>query len=212
MDISRLQPDAEGKPDAERDPKSPEWRKIVTLESVSVILGRKGKGKSALAYFLCEEMVKVHDLLPVVINLPRERQHLLPTNYVIRELADIPSISDAVVVIDEGTTMLPAGSKLEDMIKGFVSLSRQRNQIIIFIFHSSSDVGSRILRGIDVILVKEPSMRQIQHGSKDAWFRTLLTESKERFEALQDMKADPRQYTFVDCEEPEFRGMLQNPL
>ncbi|MFA5186445.1 MAG: hypothetical protein WC551_08220 [Patescibacteria group bacterium] len=189
-----------------------EWRKIITPESVAIILGRKGKGKSALAYWVSEYMAKTHSLLPVVINLPRERQHLLPPSYVIRELPDIPRISDAVVIIDEGTTMLPAGSKLEDMIKGFVSLSRQRNQIILFIFHSSSDVGSRILRGVDAILIKEPSQRQIQHGSKDAWFRTLLSEAKDRFEALEDLKADPREYTFVDSEEPEFRGMLQNPL
>ena len=188
------------------------WSEMVKPSSVSIILGRKGFGKSALAYWLCDTRAKQHDLLRVVINLPRERQNLLPDNFVIRRLEDVPRLSDAVVIIDEGTTMLPAGSNLEQMVKGYVALSRQRNQAILFIFHSSSDVGSRILRGVDNILLKEPSQRQIQHGSKDSWWRQLLVEAKEKFEALVDLGSNPREFSFVDSEEPEFRGMLRNPL
>ena len=189
------------------------WHEIVRPETVSIILGRKGFGKSALAYWLCDEMAKQHELLPVVVNLPRERQGLLPETFIIRGLEDVPRLSDSVIIIDEGTTMLPAGQrKLEEMVKGYVALSRQRNQIILFIFHSSADVGSRILRGVDTILLKKPSQRQIQHGAKDNWWRGLLTEAKEKFEALSDLGANPREFTFVDSEEPEFRGILQNPL
>ena len=197
----------------EKEEQTVKWHEVVKPESVSIILGRKGFGKSALAYWLCDDNAKRHNLLPVVINLPRERQRLLPDSFVIRRLEDIPRLSDAAIIIDEGTTMLPAGEKkLEDMVKAYVALSRQRNQLILFIFHSSSDVGSRILRGVDAILLKEPSQRQIQHGSKDSWWRELLVEAKERFEALQDMSKNPKEFTYVDSEEPEFRGMLRNPL
>lgn len=196
-----------------QEEQSARWHEIVRPETVSVILGRKGMGKSALAYWLCEEISSKYNLLPVVINLPRERQHLLPASYVIRGLNDVPKLSDAFIIIDEGTTMLPAGQKkLEELVKGFVALSRQRNQIILFIFHASSDVGSRILRGVDTILLKEPSQRQIQHGSKDNWWRELLSEAKGKFKALADMGANPKEFTFVDSEEPEFRGALRNPL
>jgi len=197
----------------EKEGQTIKWQEIIKPETVSIILGRKGFGKSALAYWLCDDNAKRHNLLPVVINLPRERQHLLPQSFVIRGLDDVPRLSDAVIIIDEGTTMLPAGQKkLEEMVKGYVALSRQRNQIILFIFHASSDVGSRILRGVDVILIKEPSQRQIQHGSKDSWWFNLLSEAKERFEALADMGQNPKEFTFIDAEEPEFRGILKNPL
>jgi len=189
------------------------WHDIVRPSTVCLILGRKGEGKSALGYFLMEEMSKHNSLLPVVINLPREKQPLLPESFVIRSQRDIPSISDAIVLIDEGTTMIPAGQReLEELIKGYVALSRQRNQIILLVFHASSDVGSRILRGMDAILIKEPSMRQIQHGAKDSWWKALLTEAKERFESLRELGANTKQYTFVDSEVPEFRGILPNPL
>jgi hypothetical protein len=152
-------------------------------------------------------------LCPLVINLPKEKQNLLPPNFKIGTLKDIKDCHNSVILIDEGTTMLPAGqAKLEEMIKGFQALSRQRNQIFVLIFHASKDVGSRLLRGMDALLVKEPSQRQIQHGSKDAWWGQLLIEAKEKFTTITQMGDDPRCYTYVDSEEPEFRGLLRNPL
>ena len=193
--------------------KSIKWHDIIRPSTVSLVLGRKGEGKSGLCYFLLERMSEHYGLLPVVINLPREKQHLLPDNFVIRTHKEIPRMGDAIVLIDEGTTMLPAGrSKLEEMVKGYVALSRQRNQIILLVFHASADVGSRILRGMDAILLKHPSMRQIQHGAKDNWWKELLIEAKEKFESLGQLGANTREYTYVDSEVPEFRGFLQNPL
>ena len=189
------------------------WLDLIRPTTVSLILGSKGSGKSALAYHLLEKSASAFGLLPIVVNLPREKQALLPDDFIIRTLDELKHTQDAVALVDEGTTMIPAGAqKLEEMVKSFVALSRQRNQIIIFIFHSSSDVGSRILRGVDAILVKEPSLRQIQFGAKDAFCRSLLTEAKDKFKALQDMGEDTRKYTYVDCEKPAFRGMLKNDL
>lgn len=189
------------------------WLDLIRPTTVSLILGCKGAGKSGLGYFLLDKLSKAHSLLPIAVNLPREKQYLLPADYAIKTLEELKHTQDAIALIDEGTTMLPAGQrKLEEMVKSFVALSRQRHQIIIFIFHASSDVGSRILRGVDAILLKEPSLRQIQYGSKDAFCRALLTEGKERFKSLTDMGEDTRKYTYVDCEKPPYRGMVKNDL
>lgn len=189
------------------------WLDLIRPSTVSLILGYKGTGKSGLGYLLLDKLSKAHSLLPIAVNLPREKRYLLPENYALKSLEELKHTQDAVALIDEGTTMLPAGQrKVEEMVKSFVALSRQRNQIIIFAFHSSSDVGSRILRGVDAILLKEPSLRQIQYGSKDNFCRALLTEAKERFKSLADMGEDTRKYTYVDCEKPPYRGMVKNEL
>jgi len=189
------------------------WLDLIRPTTVSLILGSKGAGKSGLGYLLLDKLSKSHSLLPIAVNLPREKQYLLPNHYTIKTLEELKHTQDAIALIDEGTTMMPAGQrKLEEMVKSFVALSRQRHQIIIFIFHASSDVGSRILRGVDAILLKEPSLRQIQYGSKDAFCRALLTEAKERFKSLADMGEDTRKYTYVDCEKPPYRGMVKNEL
>lgn len=189
------------------------WLELIRPSTVSLILGYKGTGKSGLGYLLLDKLSKAHSLLPIAVNLPREKRYLLPENYAVKSLEELKHTQDAVALIDEGTTMMPAGQrKVEELVKSFVALSRQRHQIIIFIFHSSSDVGSRILRGVDAILLKEPSLRQIQYGSKDNFCRVLLTEAKERFKSLADMGEDTRKYTYVDCEKPPFRGMVKNEL
>ena len=197
----------------EADKENNLWYDLIRPTSVNMILGRKGMGKSALGYFLLENIGKHYDLLPVVVNFPREKQNLLPDNFVISSLDHAKGVENSIMLIDEGTTMIPAGqAKLENMVKAFQALSQQHNQIIIFVCHASVDVGLRTLRGIYTILLKEPSRRQIQHGSKGSWWYELLLEAKGKFKTIGDMGEDKRKYTYIDCDDPEFRGLLSNPV
>jgi len=206
------------------------WVDLVRPATVSVILGKKGSGKSGLAYYLADLAEKEYQLQPIVVNLHPDRQSLLPPNYGIATLDEIKDTGDLIAIIDEGTTMIPAGGqKLEEIVKGFSALSRQRNQVLLFIFHASSDAGSRVLRGVDNIFLKEPSLRQIQHGAKDAWWKDLLVEAKQEFRRIREVAGNPKpmtclkcrepacpacpkEHVFVDSEEPEFRGFLKNGL
>ena len=186
-----------------------EWNELIRLSTVNLIIGYKGRGKSGLAYYLMETIAPKYDLLPLVVNFPREKQSLLPANYAVKDLEDALSTEKAMILVDEGTTQLPAGGKLEDFIKGASSLSRQRDQIILFVFHTSRDVGSRILRGLDTVMIKEPSRRQIEQGAKDKWFRSLLEKAKQE---LQAQPGKRYKWTYVESEEPDFQGVLKNPL
>jgi hypothetical protein len=198
----------------ETKPHTMQLKDLVLLPSTNVILGNVGAGKSGLAYYLLETLSKQYDLLPVVVNFPEAKKKLLPEGYVIKNSEDLKKTGDCIALIDEGTTTAPAGNKeLEEHLKSYNSLSRQRHMIIVYIYHSSSDVGSRILRGIyGAIMLKEPSARQIRYGSKDKWMRDILTEAKQKFKILQEMGEDTRAYTFIDTEKPEFQGMVKNEL
>jgi hypothetical protein len=198
--------------DQEEELKQPSWLDIVRPPKVIIILGYVGKGKSALAYCLAEMLIKECSFSGVVVNLPMSKAHLLPDTFRVKKLEDIEQCENSVIIIDEGTTKLPAGNKMEELIKGYSSLCRQRNQVIIFVFHSSRDAGSRILRGVGPIMIKEPSRRQIQFGSKDAWIKSMLEAAKERFRTIREMGNDVREFVFVDCEEPEYQGIMKNSL
>jgi len=189
------------------------WDQIVKPPLVACILGKVGTGKSALAYWLAERASKKHNLLPVVVNLPRDKKKLLPENWATASLEEAKDIEDSVLIVDEGTTLMPAGSKkLADMVKGFLALRRQKGQLVILIFHASSDVDARILRGVDTILLKKPSKRQVAYGAKDNWMVQILSEARKQFNNLTETGEDERKYTYVDSEEPEFQGLLQSGL
>lgn len=193
-------------------PQQPTWSAVAMPPKVIIILGYVGKGKSALAYSLAEILVQTHGLRGVVVNLPAACRDLLPSSFSVQPLESIGACNNSVVIIDEGTTTLPAGNRMEDLIKGHSSLCRQRNQTIIFIFHSSRDAGSRILRGVGPILIKEPSRRQIQFGSKNTWMRCLLEQAKTQFDSIKKTGDDVRKYTYVDSEDPDYAGLMENPL
>ncbi len=202
MDISKFLGDTKIE-----NSKPSRWSEIIKPPKVVIIFGKRGGGKTALGMYLLEEAGKDFNFLSVVVNFPRSKQELLPPSFVIKTLEEIKSCDSSVILIDEGSTLIPAGqAKLEEMIKAFSALSRQREQIIILIFHATADVGTRILRGVDTLIFKEPSLRQIQWGSKDEILRELLLEAKEK---LANRGA---QYCYVDSEDPEFRGVLENSL
>jgi len=180
------------------------WTNLIYPHTANIILGKRGSGKSGLGYFLVEEISQKYNLLPRIANYPQNKRYLLPPEFDTITLDDLAT-PNTVILIDEGTTFLPAGgAKLEEMVKGCQALVRQRNQVILFVFHASSDVGSRILRGMDCIMVKKPSSRQIRWGSKDEFCRELLIEAREKIHS--------KKQTLVECEEPEFRGIMTNKL
>ena len=185
------------------------WQDIIVPGTVNLIIGQKGKGKSALAYYLLESIAAKHELLPLIVNFPREKQALLPDNYAVKDLEEALVTENAMILVDEGTTQLPAGARIEELVKACSSLSRQRNQIVLLIFHASRDVGSRILRGVDTVMIKMPSRRQIEQGSKGSALKELLLEARI---GIKQKEGDGRDWTYVDSEEPDYRGLLENPL
>lgn len=189
-------------------PARPLWTDIVRPATVTLITGYKGKGKSALAYYLVENVASTFHLRPIIVELPV--RGLVPADYLITTLDEALTVNDAVVLVDEGTTKLPAGRAMDEFIKACSSLSRQRNQVLIFVFHTSRDVGSKALRGIDAVVCKQPSGRQIRYGSKDPWFRSLMEEAMAAFKTIPE--GERTKFAYVDSEDPDYRGMMANGL
>jgi len=183
------------------------WRDVVYPKTANLIIGAKGSGKTGLGFYLIEMVRTEYGLSPKLVNFPEEFKDLVPPEYEIISLGEIADVPNSVILIDEGTTFLPAGrSKLEEMVKSMQSMSRQRNQVILIIFHASSDVGSRIMRGLDVIMIKRPSKRQIQFGSKDNETKALLRRARKKIPHYR------KDLVLVDADEPEYSDIMSNDL
>jgi len=137
----------------------------IPLPGVILIMGAKGMGKSALAHDIAEKFHK-SKRLPAVLHLPRvpaamqkQIQSRLPSwNKVVTSTEQWPK--KCVVIYDEAAQSAHArrtqsGEAVE--LDNLMSISRQRQQLIIFISHHSRKLDPNVIRDIDRIVWKTPT-------------------------------------------------------
>jgi len=194
-----------------RDHQDP-WANIVKPASALLILGRRGSGKTGLGHYLVERFSKVYQLSPVIVGLPPEKRKLLPPNYICPlSQADIPDSS--IALLDEGAMFTPARrsmSKLNQLVVSMLSLVRQRNQIIFFIYHFPRMVDVGILSYLDGVFLKEPSIWDVSYGQKGELLPKLTRKAAELFENMDEEKR--KRAVFVSAPQARFEGLLENPL
>lgn len=188
------------------------WSNIIKPNSAYLILGRRGSGKTGLGHYLVERFSTEYSLLPAIIGLPPEKRSLLPQNYVCPlSPADMPDGS--VGLIDEGAMLMPARksmSNLNTLMVSMLSLVRQRNQTVFFIYHYPRMVDVGILAYLDGVLIKEPSIWDVSYGQKGELLPKLTIKAAELFENMDDEKK--KRSTFVSAPQAKFEGILENPL
>ena len=136
------------------------WLKRIIHPSLVLILGKRGSGKSALAYYLVE--IHRYGLRPYVVGIPQSKQHLLPEWVgVASSLEEVPF--EAIVIVDEAYLLYHArGSTTQESkeMTKLINLSRQKEQTIIFVTQESRSIDKNIASSADVIIFKEPGILQ----------------------------------------------------
>ena len=111
---------------------------LLGVPSVSLILGKRGSGKTAFGYRVLEE-ADGHDLTPHVMGLPRSKWHLLP-DY-IEPIEDPSEMSDdSAVLMDESYQYMFArehGTSFTD--DGEASRNRQAEEPALHVRHPSGE-------------------------------------------------------------------------
>jgi len=96
------------------------------------------------------------------MNLPRNVHNLLPAHIgVVPNLENAPF--ESALLIDEAAIEFSArmsSSEKNRKLLEIISLARQRNQIIIFIAQETGYLDINILRGLNTLIIKEPSPLQ----------------------------------------------------
>ena len=185
-----------------------QWYDSISPPCCALVLGKRRSGKSALCNWLLYLLSKKYNLEAFIVGMPKEKRSLLPDFITpLDSLDNLPE--NSIIFIDEASLKFYAKAyntseaKIMDHI---VSLSGQRNQIILFATHTSRKFQASLLLDMDVLIFKEPSIlhtRLERHEIKDlthsAYKKFLGTPEKAR-----------KRYSYVFTADNEY--YLENPL
>ncbi len=188
------------------DPETP-WHETVSHPSAVLIIGKKGSGKSALAYRLLELFRFRADVYAV--GLPGNAADLLPKWIgTVDSLKELPIGSTAIV--DEAHLRYNSRNSHSNdsrSISEALNLCRQRGQTIIVISQEARQIDKNIASSTDVIIFKEPAMLQIEFERRE--LRVIVEKAVLGFRTVKGSK---QTWSYVHSPGADFIGMLENRL
>ncbi len=183
---------------------------IIKHPSVILIIGGRGKGKSALGHNLVERFHKerrIHVYMLILPQLRKKLKKLLPKWInLIEDIQKAPE--NCLILCDEAALKYHCHKwqkKETEIMDNIISISRQRKQTIIFITHITRKFSITLL-DIDVLICKQPGLFHtlIERGG----FKKLVEKAEEEFKKLPKGEVKKCNYIFSE----DFKGFIRTGL
>jgi len=181
------------------------WLKLIRYPSIVVILGGRGKGKSALGYRLLEHLRWVASVY--VVGLPESARKLLP-DYIgmAARLEDVPLSS--IVLVDEAYIPYHARSSMAaeaKIMSQLIHLSRQREQTLIFVSQEARQIDRNIVSSANVVIFKDLGILQLEFDRRE--LNRIATNAQQAFTTIT---TDKRKWAYVYSPDIDFMGLMEN--
>ena len=192
--------------EAVHDPEAP-WHKVIPHPSAVLILGKKGSGKSALAYRLLELFRFRADAYAV--GLPDTAAGLLPKWVGTVDSLKLLPLGSTAVVDEAHLRYNSRNSHSNDSrsISEALNLCRQRGQTIVVLSQEARQIDKNIASSADVIIFKEPAMLQIEFERRE-----LRAIAEKAVSGFRTVKGPKQGWSYVHSSAIDFAGMLENRL
>ncbi|MBA7636431.1 hypothetical protein ES703_44050 [subsurface metagenome] len=183
------------------------WLRLIPHPSIVIILGGRGKGKSALGYRLLEYLRWVASVY--VVGLPESARKLLP-DYVgmVASLEDVPP--NSIVLVDEGYLTYHARRSMAATsveMSQTLNLSRQRNQTLIFVTQEARQIDRNIASSANVVIFKDLGILQLEFDRRE-----LNKIALKATQAFATLGGDKRKWAYVYSPDANFMGLMGNSL
>ncbi len=183
------------------------WKTKIVHPSIVLILGKRGSGKSALAYRLLELLRYLADVY--VVGVPEEARSLLPEWIgIVSSLEDLPN--KCIALVDEAHLPYNSRGSMTAKSKAMsqaLNLSRQKEQTIIFVSQEAGHIDKNIAGSANVLVFKELGMLQLEFDRPQ--LNKLATQAKQ---ALDSAQGNKQKWSFVYAPDADFRGLMENEL
>lgn len=178
-----------------------DWELKLVKSTIGIILGARGKGKSAIGIKIIENIKAKSNKKIYAMGFNQED---MPSW--INTVNDVKQITgSAFVLIDEGGLLFSSRKSMTDanqILTDLILISRHKNLSILFISQNSANLDINILRQADYLILKPSSLLQKDFERKKI---------KEIYSDVDFSKyTDYKGITYIYSE--EFRGFINNSL
>ncbi|MDD5547052.1 MAG: hypothetical protein PHO67_07880 [Candidatus Omnitrophica bacterium] len=182
------------------------WTSILkqTRVGTAVIVGYLGKGKSALAWQLAEIAHNAGRAV-YVIGMPKKTQKYAPgwAKHA-KDLRKIPK--GAFVLVDEAALRYSCRRSQSDnnvALGGLNALARQRDQLIVFVAHTSRMLEIEAVLDCKMLIYRKPSMAHIMFERRE-----LAPWTQEARDAIMSQKQTIKWAYVIDLEDGK-KGLVK---
>lgn len=144
-------------------------------------------------------------------GLPEEKKHLLPDyiEFIPPEQRDLPD--NAAIFLDESAMFYYArdfGMDINKAMSILLSISGQKNQLLIFATHFMRKLDIDIVTDLDMLAFKMPGLMHMHFERRE--IKTIVKRVYEEFKKLPGKIEDKKKYTYVISD--DYEGFVTNPL
>lgn len=170
---------------------------------IGIILGARGKGKTAIGLKLCENFATKTKKNFYSMGFSREKmpswiQNVEDTSYI---------KNNSIVLVDEGGILFNSResmSKANKLLSNLILISRHKNLTILFISQNSANLEINVLRQADFLILKPSSL--LQKNFERKIIKEIYNDCEESFEEFKHIEG----ITFIYSD--EYIGFIDNPL
>ena len=182
------------------------WQRVLGPQAVVLIAGKRGSGKTALAYSLAE--LCRYRIPPYIVGAPDAVHAQLP-----EWIGRVSSVEDvpikAMAIFDEAHSQFHSRNsqaKASKRVSELVNESRHRAQTLMFISQETRQVDRNIASSANVVIFKEPGILQAEFERPE--LRRIAEKARAEFDGV---KGDRRRWSYVWAPDIDFAGMVENP-
>jgi len=177
------------------------WRKIPT-QGVLLIQGHRGEGKSALGWWLAQEMQKRTKKSIVTLGMPVAAQKVFPKRgfgkgglKFVSALDQIDKIKPSIVICDEAAFIAgsrDAMSKTNKEWLKLIAICRHKDHLLVFINQQSRQLDVQIMMDADLVLMKRPTQLHLRGARAE-----FAPEIAEAFKLFSSMRGSTKKKVYV---------------
>ena len=171
------------------------WR-VMPSTGVLIITGHRGEGKSALAWWLAENLRSQHRKKIAALGIPDEAQKAMPKRIThVETVEQIADMKPHIIVVDEASIVANARSAMKTanlLWLKLIAVCRHKGHLLIFINQHNRQLDVQIMMDADFVLMKRPTLLHLKFSRPE--FKEELQQAYEIFADMTAMGSKKKVY------------------